>query len=157
MMAAGDFYTWLLYRRRTPLLGRLAYYGLKLLGAEVPLTVDFGAGCLLVHGGFGVVIHPDVSFGERVKIYPGVTLGRADVHLPASQSDFQGIRVEDDVVLGAGAKILCKRGVLTVGVRTVIGANAVLTQSTGPGEIWAGIPARKVGQRPLLDNENPKR
>ncbi len=156
-MARRDVYTRLLYWRRAPILGRLAYLGLKVLGAEVPLQVDFGEGCLLVHGGFGVVIHPNASFGSHVKIYPGVTLGRADVHLPASQSDFKAIRVEDNAVLGAGAKILCKRGILTVGTGSVIGANAVLTQSTGNWEIWAGIPARVVGQRPQLDNEIPKR
>ncbi len=36
---------------------------------------------------------------------------------------------------------------LTIGAGTVIGANAVLTSSTGPGEIWAGSPARKVADR----------
>ena len=36
---------------------------------------------------------------------------------------------------------------LVVGEGTVIGANAVLTQSTGDWEIWAGIPAKKIGLR----------
>jgi len=30
---------------------------------------------------------------------------------------------------------------------TVVGANAVLLQSTGENEIWAGVPARCIGQR----------
>jgi serine O-acetyltransferase len=30
---------------------------------------------------------------------------------------------------------------------TVIGANAVLLDSTEPGEIWTGLPARRVGTR----------
>ncbi len=36
---------------------------------------------------------------------------------------------------------------LIVGKRTVVGANAVLTQSTGDYKIWSGIPARKIGIR----------
>jgi serine O-acetyltransferase len=43
--------------------------------------------------------------------------------------------------------VLCKEGVLHVGRGTVLGANAVLLDSTGEGETWAGLPARKVGQR----------
>jgi serine O-acetyltransferase len=142
-----DMYTRLMYAREWPFLGGLAYFMLKLLGAEVPRAVRFGAGCVLLHGGFGVVIHPKSEFGERVRIYPGVTLGRADIHRPADQSAFEGIRVEDDVILGTGAKILCKQGILTVGKGTVIGANAVLLESTGENEMWAGMPARCIGKR----------
>ena len=142
-----DMYTRLLYAREWPVLGGLAYFMLKLLGAEVPRSVRFGAGCVLLHGGFGVVIHPKCEFGERVRIYPGVTLGRADVQLPAEQSAFEGIRVEDDVILGTGAKILCKQGVLTVSKGSMIGANAVLLQSTWENEIWAGVPATCIGRR----------
>lgn len=142
-----DMYTRLLYARRWPVIGGLAYFILKLLGAEVPRSVKFGAGCLLLHGGFGVVIHPRSEFGQRVRIYPGVTLGRADIHKPAEQSAFEGIRIEDDVILGTGAKILCKQGILTVGKGTVIGANAVLLESTGENEMWAGMPARCISKR----------
>jgi serine O-acetyltransferase len=47
----------------------------------------------------------------------------------------------------SGAKVLCKEGVLKVGKGTVVGANAVLLQSTGEDELWAGMPARCVGSR----------
>lgn len=142
-----DFYTSLLYARNSRLVGKVAYYMLKLLGAEVPRSVKFGQGCMLLHGGYGVVIHPQAEFAERVKIYPGVTLGRADIHHSASASGFKGIRVESDVILGSGAKVLCKEGILTLGKGSVIGANAVLLESTGENEIWAGNPARRVGSR----------
>lgn len=46
-------------------------------------------------------------------------------------------------IIWTGAKVLCKDGILTVGKNTVIAANAVLTQSTGDNEIWAGIPDKK--------------
>lgn len=144
---ARDFHTSLVYARRWPMVGRLAYYILKLLGAEIPLSVKIGQDFELEHGGFGVVIHSYSEIGSRVKVYPGVTLGRADIYRPIEQSLFRGIRVEDDVILGPGSKVLCKEGVLRVGRGSVIGANAVLLESTGENEIWAGVPARRVGSR----------
>jgi serine O-acetyltransferase len=128
-------------------VGRLAYLALKALGAEIPRSVVIGTGFLLHHGGVGVVIHPKTVIGDRVGIYPGVTLGRADVHHPISASRFEGLRIEDDVILGAGAKVLCSQGILRVGRGTMVGANAVLLESTGENEIWAGIPAHKIGNR----------
>lgn len=125
----------------------MAYYTLKLLGAEIPRAVRVGRDFELAHGGFGVVIHSRSTIGDRVKIYPGVTIGRADIYRPAVQSKFEGITVEADAILCPGAKILCKEGVLKVGRGTVVGANAVLLQSTGEWEIWAGVPARCVGTR----------
>lgn len=143
----ADLYTRLLYARRVPFFGVLAYYLLKLLGIEVPRNVYIGRDVRLEHGGFGVVIHPDCEIGDRVKIYPGVTLGRADIHRSIADSRFKGIVIEDDVILAAGAKVLGKEGVLRVGRGSVIGANAVLLESTGSGEMWAGVPATCVGRR----------
>lgn len=149
-MYRRDFYTGLVYLRRLPLVGRLFYYLLKLMGAEIPMPVRVGPDFLLEHGGFGVVIHPSTVIGARVRIYPGVTLGRADVYRPADQSAFKGLIIEDDVILSPGAKLLCKEGTLRVGRGSIIGANAVLLESTGEYEIWAGVPARCIGQRPPI-------
>ena len=142
-----DFYTSLVYARRSPLFGKLAYYLLKLLGAEIPRPVNIGRDFLLLHGGYGVVIHPQTIIHDRVRLYPGATLGRADVHRPIEDSAFKGFEVEDDVILSSGAKVLCKQGILRIGRGTVVAANAVLLESTGENEIWAGIPARCVGKR----------
>jgi len=142
-----DFVSQLVYARKIPLLGGLAYYLLKLLGIEIPRSVIVDEDLELAHGGFGVVIHPKTAIGKRVKIYPGVTLGRADIYRPASQSKFEGIVVEDDVILSPGAKILGKEGILRIGRGSVVGANAVLLESTGENEIWAGVPARYIGRR----------
>ena len=142
-----SFYERLVYARQHPVFGKLAYFLLKLLGVEIPVSVAIGPGFLLHHGGMGVVIHPKTVIGANVGLYPGVTLGRSDVYRPAHQSKFEGIVVEAEVILGAGAKILGEDGILRVGRGTVVGANAVLLESTGENEIWAGIPATKVGQR----------
>jgi serine O-acetyltransferase len=144
---ARDLPTTLVYARSLPLFGKLAYYLLKLLGVEIPRSVAIGRDFELAHGGVGVVIHPRATIGDRVKIYPGVTLGRADIHLPIEQSRFEGIVVEDDVILSPGAKVLCKEGVLRVRRGSIVGANAVLLESTGEEEIWAGVPARCIGKR----------
>ncbi len=144
MKPRRDAYTALLYARRWPILGTLAYFLLKLLGAEVPSSVKIGKDVMLVHGAFGLVLHPNSVIGDRVKLYPGVTLGRADIQLPIEESKFEGIEIGEDVILSPGAKVLCKQGVLSVGKGTMIGANAVLLESTGENEIWAGIPAKKV-------------
>jgi serine O-acetyltransferase len=145
---AHDLYTQLVYARRWPFLGGLAYFSLKLLGIEMPRSVKVGKDLEIAHGGFGLVVHPNTVIGNRVKIYPGVGLGRADIYRPADQSHFEGIIVEDDVILSPGAKVICREGWLRVRQGSVIGANAVLLESTGENEIWAGIPAKKVGVRP---------
>jgi acetyltransferase-like isoleucine patch superfamily enzyme len=79
--------------------------------------------------------------------FPRSVKGRSDIHRPMSDSKFEGIIIEDDVVLSPGCKVLCKEGCLRVGRGTVIGANAVLLESTGDWEIWAGIPAKLIGKR----------
>jgi serine O-acetyltransferase len=43
---------------------------------------------------------------------------------------------------------------LVVAEGTIVGANAVLRESTGPYEIWAGIPARRVGLRERDDTHH---
>ncbi len=142
-----DIYTRLVNLRRSRWLRKPAYFFLKLLGVEIPLSVQVGAGFQLEHGGFGTVIHSKTVIGERVKVYPGVSVGRADIYRPADRSKFVGVAIGDDAILCPGCRILAKEGVLQVGSGSVIGANAVLLESTGEWEIWAGIPARKVGVR----------
>ena len=147
-MAKQDFYTRLVYARQKWPFGKWAYYLLKLLGSEIPVSVPVGPGFILEHGGHGVVVHSKSKIGANVHLYQGVTLGRADIYLPSEQSKFEGIEIGDEVILSPGCKVLCREGILKVGRGTVIGANAVLLESTGEYEIWAGSPARCVGQRP---------
>ncbi len=142
-----DFTTRLAYASKKTLIGKFAYLILKLMGVELPRSVPIGTDLEIAHGGFGVVIHSKAQIGNRVKLYPGVTLGRADIYKAATDSQFEGILIEDDVILSPGCKVLCREGILRVGRGTVVGANAVLLESTGDGEIWAGMPARCIGKR----------
>lgn len=154
LMAKKDFYTRLVYARETPVIGKLFYYLLKLLGSEIPVSVPIGKDFILEHGGHGVVIHSKAKIGDRVRIYQGVTVGRADIYQDMAFSKFTGIQIGDDVILCPGSKILCREGTLKVGKGTVVGANSVVLQSTGEYEIWAGSPARCVGERPRRE-QNP--
>lgn len=139
----------LLVGTRVPGLGRLAYLALKLLGVEFPRSVEWRAPLQLAHGSVGLVVHRATRIGSHVTILPGVVIGMADAHLPAGSLPEGGrVVIGDHVTIGAGAKILFRAGQqLVVAEGTVIGANAVLLTSTGPGEVWAGLPARRVGVR----------
>ena len=148
---ARDIPTKLVYGRENPIFGRFFYYLLKIIGVEIPLQVSIGDDFELAHGGVGVVVHPNTLIGDRVKIYPGVTLGRADIHNKIEKSQFKGIVIEDDVIISPGAKVLCKYGVLKVQRGSIVGANAVLLESTGEKEIWAGVPAKCIGTREPID------
>jgi serine O-acetyltransferase len=131
---------------RVPLVGGLFYAILKGLGVEFPRCVLVGRGVSLPHGAVGLVVHESTCIGERVTLFQGVTLGRADQYNKDGKSG--GICIGDDVVICAGAKVLFKSGeTLSIGNGSIIGANAVLLNSVGSREIWAGIPARLVRRR----------
>lgn len=55
------------------------------------------------------------------------------------------VKICDNVYIGGEAVILPQ--VSEIGESAIIGARAVVTKPVGPGEIWVGNPARKVGSR----------
>jgi serine O-acetyltransferase len=138
----------LVHARNKPVIGRSAREILALYGIDAGRRSTFARSFRMVHRGMGTVINGAVDVGERVMIFHQVTIGRADAHLPFARSSMERIRVEDDAVLCAGAKILGGPGVTTVGRGTIVAANAVLTGSTGEWEVWGGIPAKKISDRP---------
>lgn len=144
----ANLISWLLRAQRAPALSWGARQILALYGVEFPPSVAYGSGLNIVHRGFGLVVSPFVTFGAHVTVYHGVTLGRSDSWVPLAGREAPSIAVEDHAVLCPGAKVLATPGDhLRVAVGSVVGANAVLTRSTGPWEIWAGVPAKKVGER----------
>lgn len=137
-------------------VGGIAYLGLKCLGVEMPRSVTAGPNLCLPHGSVGLVVHPKTVLGSNVTLFGGVTLGRADTYNVANPDHADpalvNIIVEDDVVVGAGAKVLFRSdrgGKIRLGKGCIIAANAVVLEDVPPREIWAGIPARRVSIRPL--------
>ena len=116
------------------------------MGVEIPLTVVLGNNVQFPHNSIGTVIHNNTVIEDNVKIYQNVTIGRADIW-KKENTDFKGFIIKKDSIICAGAKIICKKGVLVVGEGSVMAANAVLLNSTGPNEIWGGIPAKLLGYR----------
>ena len=74
---------------------------------------QIGESSELGYGGIAVVIHERAQIGRHVMISPCVTIG--------GRSGIPGVPIiEDDVFIGAGAKIL---GDVTIGRGATIGAN----------------------------------
>lgn len=130
-----------------PILRHWARHRLIRRGIDLPVSVEFGNRLEFPHNASGTVIHPYTSIGNNVKIYQNVTIGRGDIWTQYDPVNMLHFTICDGAVLGAGCKIINSHGELTVGEGTVIGANAVLLESTGENEIWAGIPAKRIGRR----------
>lgn len=126
---------------------RLVREILAIYGVEIPKEVKIGSDFDLVHRGYGTVIHPSTIIGNRVSIYHQVTIGRLDAYRSGKITKMKEVVIGDDVILFPGAKILGGDGVTSLGRGTIVAANAVLTKSTGVGEIWAGVPAKLIGYR----------
>lgn len=107
-----------------------------LFGIEIGKDVTLGAGVYFVHP-VGIVIGGDSRVGDRVRFYGNNTVGTAkDNGYPT---------IEDDVVIGAGARIL---GPITVGARSEVGANAVVLSDVPPDSVVVGIPGRVISRTP---------
>lgn len=119
---------------------------LRIFGLDIPKAVKIGKDLELQHGGMGVVIHPMTTIGDNVRIYQHVTIGRTDIWNDKPSSNFSGICIQDRVIICAGAVVLTKTS-LVVGSGTIVGANSVLTKSTGVNEVWVGSPAICIGKR----------
>lgn len=133
--------------RGNKIMNKIIYKYLQNKGIDIPSTVKIGKNVKFPHNSYGTVIHPNTIIEDNVKIYQNVTIGRADIENEINESKFDKIIIKKGAILGAGCKVLCKEGILTIEENTIIGANAVLTKSTNKNEIWAGIPAKKIGER----------
>lgn len=145
--STSQIFTRLAYaQKRGGVVGKASQAVLKWRGTDIPPATIQGERLILMHTGIGIVLHGKTKIMDDVTIFHNVTVGRADIWR-APAEDFTGATIKPHAILCAGAVILPKNGELVVGEGTIIGANAVLTESTGDWEIWAGSPARKVGER----------
>jgi len=120
-------------------LGRLtSHIGRSLTGIEIHPGATIGEGFFIDHG-MGVVIGETAEVGKNVTLYHGVTLGGTSWNKGKRHPT-----LEDDVVVGAGAKIL---GPIRIGARTRVGANAVVVKEVPPDSVVVGIPGRITHRR----------
>ncbi|CAN5361803.1 serine O-acetyltransferase [soil metagenome] len=103
-----------------------------LTGVEIHPGATIGRRVFIDHG-MGVVIGETATVGNDVLVYHGVTLGGT-----GGTSGLRHPTIEDDVLLGAGAKLL---GPITIGRGSAVGANAVVLTDAPPHSLVTGVPA----------------
>ena len=105
-------------------------------------TVDIHPGArigrgLMIDHAHGMVIGETAVVGDNVSMLHAVTLGGT-----GKESGDRHPKVGDDVLIGAGAKIL---GNIRIGEKSRIGAGSVVLQDVPRCKTVAGVPARIVG------------
>ncbi len=125
-----------LWRRGCKLPAHLIAFAARgLTNIEIHPGATIGRRFFIDHG-TGVVIGETAVVGNDVTIYHGVTLGGV-----SSKRGKRHPTVEDDVVIGAGAKVL---GDIRIGRGSRIGANAVVVKDVEPERVVVGIPGRAI-------------
>lgn len=125
-----------LHRGGLKLIARLvSHFSRWVTGIEIHPGARIGPGFFVDHG-MGVVIGETAEIGEDVTLFQGVTLGGTG-KAPCKRHP----TLEDNVVVGAGAKIL---GAITIHEGSRIGAGSVVVQSVPKNSTVVGIPARVV-------------
>ena len=104
-------------------------------GIEIHPGAVIGEGLFIDHGD-GVVIGETTVIGDNVTLYQGVTLGGT-----GKDTGKRHPTIGDDVVIGAGAKVL---GPFTVGKGSKVGAGSIVLKEVPPNCTVVGNPGRIV-------------
>jgi serine O-acetyltransferase len=127
-----------LWKMKVPILPRfLSQLSRFLTGIEIHPGAEIGDGLFIDHG-TGVVIGETSVVGNNITLYQGVTLGGT-----GKEKGKRHPNIGDNVVIGAGAKIL---GNITVGENSYVGANAVVLKDVPPNSTVVGVPGRITRQ-----------
>lgn len=115
--------------------------------ARIGGSSAIGPGSILLDG---VVVTADATLGKHVVVMPNTTITHDDrigdfATLAAGVSLGGGVRVGEAAYIGMNA---CVRQGLQVGAGATIGMGAVVIHNVPDGETWAGVPARKVADKP---------
>jgi carbonic anhydrase/acetyltransferase-like protein (isoleucine patch superfamily) len=87
-----------------------------------------------------VLLGPSVIITDHSHEFSNVTL---PIHTQGLTPG-GAVRIERNCWLGHGAAVICTSGELVIGRNSVIGANAVVTQSVPPFSVVAGNPAKVI-------------
>ncbi|MBP7782155.1 MAG: serine O-acetyltransferase, partial [Burkholderiales bacterium] len=110
-----------LWAHRLRLISRiLAHITRWISGIEIHPAAQIGKNLFIDHG-MGIVIGETTIIGENVTIFHQVTLG--GLGIPSSANHKRHPTIGDNVILGAGAKIL---GNITIHSNAKIGPNSVV-------------------------------
>jgi serine O-acetyltransferase len=113
-------------------------------GIEIHPGAEIGRRLFIDHGS-GVVIGETAVVGNDVTLYQGVTLGGT-----GKERGKRHPTIEDDVVIGDGAKVL---GNITVGRNCRIGAGSVVLRSVPENSTVVGVPGHIIfrdGERVVI-------
>lgn len=130
---------------KIPLVRKFASQICRLLGCYIPFSVKVGKGVIFCHNATGTVVHGKTEIGNYSMIFPGVTIGKADVLEDWRHSKVAGFKIGEHAVLCSGCKILCKEGTIKIGNYAIIAANAVVTHDVNDCEIWGGYQQSLLG------------
>jgi serine O-acetyltransferase len=106
-----------------------------LTGIEIHPGAKIGRRLFIDHG-HGVVIGETAIVGDDVTLYQGVTLGGT-----GKEHGKRHPTIEDNVVVGGGAKIL---GNITVGKNCRIGAGSVVLRNVPDNSTVVGVPGHII-------------
>jgi sugar O-acyltransferase (sialic acid O-acetyltransferase NeuD family) len=111
--------------------------------AEVPAGAEIGAGSVLLAG---TVVTTPLRIGAQVVAMPHVLITHDDevgdgVTFAGRASLGGAVRVGESAYFGQGSSV--REGV-TIGAGAVVGMGAVVLEDIPSGQIWAGVPARKI-------------
>ena len=116
----------------------LSYLARWLTGIEIHPGAVIGRRYFIDHG-MGVVIGETSVIGDDCTLYHGVTLGGT-----SWQKGKRHPTLKDDVVVGAGAKVL---GPIEVGSGARIGSNAVVVRDVPENSTVIGVPGRLIERK----------
>ncbi|RAL20194.1 hypothetical protein DL240_18425 [Lujinxingia litoralis] len=163
---------WLRFKRILGYLGPGVYFDRRVELMRYPANIHIGKNVVLKEGARLCACNPhahirigqNTSIGYHTFLFAsaGITIGRDCLIAPfvyIVDSDHQARRdrpihtqpnqarpivIEDDVWIGAGAKLL--KGV-RIARGAVIAAGAIVRKDVGPYQIVGGVPARTLGER----------
>lgn len=132
-----------LWTHQLKFFGRLLSHIVRwMTGIEIHPGAKICPSFFIDHG-MGVVIGETSEIGCNVTMYHGVTLGGVSL-----EKGKRHPTIKDNVVIGAGAKIL---GAITVGENSRIGANAVVVKDVPPDSVVVGVPGQIIARKHLQE------
>lgn len=137
-----------LWQKKLYLIARMtAHVARFMTGIEIHPGAVIGNRFFIDHG-MGIVIGETAEIGDDVSIYHGVTLGGTTWNKGKRHPT-----LKDNVVVGAGAKIL---GPITVSEGARIGCNAVVVKDVPAEATVVGVPGHVIIKKDTTDKSQQR-